>query len=86
MHTIELLEQALAAATEAGWVVRHEWLNGAAAGACEIKGRRHVFVDLALSPREQLDQVLGAMAQANLPQPLLAHPHLQALLQRRKAA
>lgn len=86
MHTIELLEQALDAATRAGWVVRHEWLNGAAAGACEIKGRRYLFVDLALSPREQLDQVLDALAPAHEPSLSFAHPHLQALLQRRQAA
>lgn len=86
MHTIELLEQALDAATEAGWVVRHEWLNGASAGACEIKGRRYVFVDLALSPREQLDQVLDALAQAELLPSLLEFPQLESLLQRRKAA
>lgn len=86
MHTIELLEQALGVATAAGWVVRHEWLNGASAGACEIKGRRYVFVDLALSPREQLDQVLDALAQEDSPPSLLAFPQLESLVQRRKAA
>jgi hypothetical protein len=86
MHTIELLEQALAVATDAGCVVRQEWLNGATAGACEIKGRRYLFVDLALSPGEQLDQVLDALARWSSPPALLPFPQLQALVARRKAA
>ncbi len=85
MHTIELLEQAITAAAESGCEVRQEWLNGAAAGACEIKGRRLIFLDLALSPREQLDQVLDALAQW-APSETLACPQLQSLVARKRAA
>src|SRR4051812_40372356 len=47
MHTVELLEQAIAAAGRCGIVVRQDWFGGSAAGACEFQGRRWVFVDLS---------------------------------------
>lgn len=61
MHTVELLEQAIAAAEQLGYRVRHEWLGGAGGGACEFAGRKWIFVDLALSVIEQLDQVTEAL-------------------------
>jgi hypothetical protein len=45
-----------------------------------------LFVDLALSPGEQLDQVLDALARWSSPPALLPFPQLQALVARRKAA
>lgn len=61
MHTVELLEQALGVAEVLGYAVRHEWLGGGTGGACEVAGKRWLFVDLALNPYEQLDQVLQAL-------------------------
>jgi len=86
MHTVELLEEALALAHRCGFVVRQDWLAGVSAGACEFQGRRWLFVDLAQSPREQLEQVLSALEEL----PHLAQagvtPQLQTLLKLRKAA
>lgn len=61
MHSVELLEQAIAAAEKLGYGVRHEWLGGTGGGACEFAGRKWIFVDLALSVIEQLDQVTEAL-------------------------
>jgi hypothetical protein len=61
MHTVELLEQAIDAAQRLGYGVRHEWLGGSGGGACEFGGRKWIFVDLALSAAEQLDQVVAAL-------------------------
>ncbi len=61
MHTVELLDQAIGLANRCGIVVRQDWFGGSAAGACEFQGRRWVFIDLSLSPREQLDQVLSGL-------------------------
>jgi hypothetical protein len=75
MHTVELLEQAIAQAERRGFIVRQDWLGGSTAGACELKGRRWLLIDLALSPREQLDLVEEALRQfpepstASLPSP-----------------
>jgi hypothetical protein len=60
-HTVQLLQAALAIARHAGYEVRMEWLGGQTGGACEVAGRRWLFVDLALSPAEQLEQVAHAL-------------------------
>lgn len=41
--------------------VRHEWLGGSGGGACEFSGRKWIFVDLALSIDEQLEQLMLAL-------------------------
>ncbi len=86
MHTVERLEQALRLADALGFTVRQEWLGGATAGACELQGRRWLFVDLALSPSEQLEQVLDALDSIASTQAVADHPELRQVLQARKAA
>jgi len=61
MHTVELLEEALSLAEQLGYQTRQEWLGGAAGGACEIKGCRWIFLDLAAGPADQLEQVVEAL-------------------------
>jgi hypothetical protein len=61
MHTVEMLERMMETAERAGYTVRLEWLGGAGGGACEFAGRKWIFVDLALSVVEQLDQVAAAL-------------------------
>jgi hypothetical protein len=63
MHTVELLEQALAAAERLGYGIRHEWLGGSGGGGCEFGGRKWIFVDLALNNVEQLEQVTAVLKQ-----------------------
>jgi hypothetical protein len=76
MHTVDALEAALALARQAGYRIREEWLGGAGGGACEIHGCKWIFLDLALGPDEQLDQVLDALRHDSafsgipLPEPL----------------
>jgi hypothetical protein len=61
MHTVELLEQALDLAERAGYKVRQEWLGGSCGGGCLFRGQKTLFLDLALGPGDQLDQVLDAL-------------------------
>lgn len=61
MHTVELLDEALKVAEQLGYLVRQEWLGGAGGGGCEIKGRRHLFIDLALSVPDQLHLALDVL-------------------------
>jgi len=86
MNTVELLEDAIALAVRSGYRVRHEWLGGRAAGDCEIKGSKWIFLDLALGPADQLELVLDALrrqpATLTLPMP----QQLWDLLQVRKSA
>ena len=61
MQTFTLLKEAIVLAESLGYSIRHEWLGGAGGGSCEIAGRKWLFVDLALNPLEQLDQLLEAL-------------------------
>ncbi len=61
MHTVGLLKEALFAAEGLGYSIRQEWLDGSGGGGCEIAGRKWLFLDLALSPVEQLDQVIETL-------------------------
>ena len=61
-HTVELIEEAITMAESLGYRLRYEWLDGVGGGPCEIGGQRIIFVDLALSPSEQFDQVLEALS------------------------
>jgi len=61
MHTIELLDEALAAAEDCGFQIRHEWLGGVGGGACEFGAQKWLFVDLSLNAIEQLEQVSEAL-------------------------
>jgi hypothetical protein len=86
MHTVELLEQAIALAEQCGFVVRQDWFGGSPAGACELKGRRWILIDLALGPREQLEGVLEALRAAPNLDPVPMPPQLRGMLNLRKAA
>ena len=61
MHTVELLDQALDLAGRLDYSVRQEWLNGNSGGGCVLQGRKLLFVDLALGPADQLEQVVDAL-------------------------
>lgn len=61
MHTVDLLERALALAARLGYRVRQEWLGGNGGGACEIRGQKWLFIDLAVGPEEHLAVVLDAL-------------------------
>jgi hypothetical protein len=65
MNTIEQLEAALAVARRLGYEVRLERLDGPDGGACEVRGRKQLFVDLNSPPREQLETVLEALRRAD---------------------
>jgi hypothetical protein len=86
MHTVELLEQALSVAGQLGYRTRQEWLGGTGGGACEFAGQKWIFIDLALTAVEQLEQVTDALRSD--PAIYLAEltPSMQKLLGIRKSA
>lgn len=62
MHTVELLEQALATARELGYRIRQEWIDcEGGSGICEFKGQKWIFLDHSLDPSEQLEIVMQAL-------------------------
>lgn len=62
MNPVQQLQRILRLAQRSGYTVRQECLSGASGGTCEIAGKRYLFVDLSLSPSEQLDQALESLA------------------------
>jgi hypothetical protein len=86
MHTVELLERAVGVVRQLGYTVRQEWLGGAGGGACEMKGRKYLFLDVTASPRDQLDQVLDALRREPVAPGLPVCPELAELLNLRKSA
>lgn len=78
MHTVEMLEEALELVQRLGYNVRQEWLDGRGSGACELKGQKWIFLDLAEPAREQLQAVaqcllaMGPGAAAGMSAPLRA--------------
>lgn len=61
MHTVEMLEQALDLAVQLGYTVRQECFAGGGGGACQLKGRKFLFIDIDLGPEERLEQVAAAL-------------------------
>ena len=86
MHTVELLEEAIAVAKQAGYQVREEWLGGTGGGACELRGRKCIFLDLAVGPLDQLELVLETLRREPNVVPLPMSNHLRSLLGARKSA
>lgn len=86
MHAIDLLAAALAEARRLGYEVRHEWLGGSGGGACEVRGRKWLFLDLAQTPDEQLDVVRDVFREQRDETILKMPPPLVAELKLRKAA
>jgi hypothetical protein len=86
MRTVELLEQAIFTAEELGYRIRHEWLGGSGGGACEFGGRKWMFVDLALTADEQLDQVCQVLRADPSVFTVDVPASLRRILERRSAA
>ena len=86
MHTVELLEEAIAVAERAGYEVREEWLGGTGGGHCQIKGRRCIFLDLAVGPLDQLEVVLDTLRGEPHLAPLAMSNDLRGLIGARKSA
>lgn len=86
MHTVELLEEAIRLAERVGYRVRQEWLGGSGGGGCEIKGRRWLFLDLAVGPLEQFEQVVDTLRREPEASSLPMSHQLREFLQVRKSA
>jgi len=86
MHTVEMLDHALELAARLGYSVRQEWFAGCGGGACELRGRKLLILDLDLDAEDRLEQAVAALRRepsvGDLPMP----PELRDLLIPRKIA
>jgi hypothetical protein len=86
MHTVELLEQALEVARQAGYKIRQEWLDECSAGACVVNGQKLLFLDPLQSTHDQLEQVLDVLREDPAAQQIAAAGKIGGLLPGRHAA
>ena len=61
MSLITQLEQSIESARHQGYDVRFDWFGGTGGGICQVNGKKVLFIDLALSPVEQLERVRLAL-------------------------
>ncbi|HEV3417618.1 MAG TPA: hypothetical protein VG056_12415 [Pirellulales bacterium] len=86
MHSVELLEEALDAARRIGFQIREEWFGGSGGGACTVRGRKFLFLDLNLSTRDRLEQVLSALREDPQTAEIVVTAALRRVLEMGKAA
>jgi hypothetical protein len=86
MHTVELLGHGLDLAARLGYQIRQEYLSGNGGGGCVLKGKKIFFLDLALDPAEQLDEVVETLCHDPDAQQLPMPHQLRDLLAVRKSA
>jgi hypothetical protein len=61
MHTIDLLEEALAIAQRQGYTVRRQWLGENLGGPCRIGKELVLFINLSIPADEQLRHAMDAI-------------------------
>jgi len=86
MHTVELLDEALAAARQLGFRIREEWLGGDGGGSCVLKGQKWLFVDLALDAADRLALVTSALSTEPAAAQLAMSEALRSYVQVRRSA
>ena len=86
MHTVDLYEIAKQLAESLGYEVREENLGGVGGGACEVAGRKCLFVDVTLGVVERLDQVTDVLQADPAIYVATVPPELQGILGISKAA
>ena len=86
MHTVVLLAHALNLAERLGYVIRQDWLEGGGGGGCELRGRKFLFIDLATSPADQFEMVLGVLRSEPHAAELSMPQELRDILRLRKSA
>ena len=86
MGTVELYASVKRFAEELGYQVREENLGGVGGGACEVAGRKCLFVDITQSSAEQLGEMVDALQQQSEIYAVSMPPELQALFGIRRAA
>lgn len=62
MSTAQLLQEAVALARSAGFLVREDHLDGAGGGHCFVQEGRWLLLDVTQSLEEQLDDACDALA------------------------
>jgi hypothetical protein len=68
MSTMQQFDQLIEIAEQLGYRIRYDYFGGTGGGVCEFSGNKWLFLDLALTSTEQLEQLQKTLAN----EPLLA--------------
>ena len=77
MSTVEQIDQLVDIAEQLGYRVRYDYFGGTGGGVCEFSGNKWLFLDLALTSVEQLDQLQTALANEPLLSTVKANDHVK---------
>ena len=66
MSTIQEFDQLIAIAETPGYRIRYDYFGGTGGGVCEFAGTKWLFIDLALTCNEQLEQLRDTLAKEPL--------------------
>ena len=61
MSIISQLDQSIEVARQQGYDVRFDWFGGTGGGVCQVNGKKVLFIDLAITPIEQLEVVRSSI-------------------------
>ena len=61
MPKTDLLTEATDVASELGYTVSHDWLDGLGGGRCEVAGEKWILLDFNMSRQDQVRQILLAI-------------------------
>jgi hypothetical protein len=86
MDSVQLLAEALDIARQLGFEIREELIGEGRGAACRIRGRKCLFLDSRLAPRERLERVLDAIRNESDLAQLSIRPAIRYLLARPKPA
>ncbi len=68
MSTLQQFDQLVDIAEQLGYRIRYDYFGGTGGGVCEFSGNKWLFLDLARTSAEQLEQLQQTLAN----EPLLA--------------
>ena len=57
----DLLTEATGVASQLGYTVSHDWLEGCGGGRCEVAGEKWILLDFNMSKQDQIRQILLAI-------------------------
>ena len=57
----DLLSEVTGVASDLGYTVSHDWLEGCGGGRCEVAGEKWILLDFNMSKQDQVRQILLAI-------------------------